>query len=194
MRVIIAIAITLGGCVRDPAETFCPEVVLGDLAVTEVRAQPSGDTLGSWVEVYNASGHPLDLRGVELRFRKMDGTSETKVIVRRSLPLAAGAYAVLGRVTDDELRPSFVDYGFAADFPAAWPSAAALDINACGELIDRVTYSSLPTMGSYSLGAMPPSASANDFPAMWCTDATPVGAGYPGTPRQPNIACPVTIQ
>jgi hypothetical protein len=190
MRVMVAIAIAMGGCVRDPAPVFCPEVSPGDLAVSEVRKQPSGDALGSWVELYNTSGQELDLRGVELRFRRMDGTNETKVIVRRSLIAPAGGYVVLGLVTDDELRPAHIDYGFASDFTTSWPTAAALDINACGELVDRMTYSSLPTMGTYSLGAVPPSADANDFPAMWCTDPTPVGTGFPGTPGQPNVGCP----
>jgi hypothetical protein len=69
-------------------------------------------------------------------------------------------------------------------------AAAAVDVEACGTLIDRVTYDVLPDMGTYSLGAQPPSADNNDLPAMWCTDATNLAGTYPGTPQHANLACP----
>jgi hypothetical protein len=188
MRSFLILGMLAGGCVRDPVAAVCPDLAPGDLAVTEIRASGTGDTLGSWVELYNASGQALDLKGVELRFRKPDGSSETDVTVRRSLPVGAGAYVVLGLFSDDDaVRPAYVDYGFVADFHVSWPSGSALDIDACGTKIDRVQYDSLPSSGTYSLGSTPPTADANDFATNWCTDATPAG-----TPQHANITCPVT--
>jgi hypothetical protein len=180
----LAIAVT-SGCIREPAQAICPTISTGDLVVTEIRG-PQDDALGAWVEIYNASGGDLDLIGLQIRFRKKDGSSETDVLVRRSLPAASASYTVLG-LFDDGALPAYVDYGFQADFHDSWLAAAAVDVDACGTLIDRAIYDSLPKMGTFSLGAMPPSADANDLPANWCTDAT---AGNAGTPQQPNIACP----
>jgi hypothetical protein len=147
------------------------------------------DTLQPWIELYNASGHSLDLYGVKVRFRRPDGSGETDTIVRRSLTVAAGSYTVLGLAPDD-MRASYHDYGIAADFHASWPSSAAVDVEVCGERIDRAQYSSLPKTGTYSLGASPPTADANDLPSAWCTDTTMNAGSFPGTPQKANTACP----
>lgn len=174
------------GCVRAPEQAVCPTLHEGDLAVTEIRGPQTdeADTLGQWLELYNASGSSVDLQGMTIRFRKKDGSSETDVLIRRSVVAAADSYTVLGPF-DDEARPDYVDYGFASDFVGVtWLAAAAVDVDSCGELIDRVTYDALPKLGTYSFGG-PPSASGNDFPTAWCTDATAAG-----TPQQENVACP----
>lgn len=137
-----------------------------------------------WVELYNASGGSVDLEGTKIRFRKKDGSSEVPVIVRRSLTVAPGGYAVLGLVNDDTSRPAHIDYGFAGDFHQGFLPAAAVDVEACGTRIDRATYDVLPKTGTYSLGSAP-TADDNDIPASWCTNATPEG-----TPQQANPPCP----
>ncbi|HEY0254888.1 MAG TPA: hypothetical protein VGC41_25355, partial [Kofleriaceae bacterium] len=146
------------------------------------------DDLGTWVELYNASSRSIDLEGIKIRFRKKDGSSETDILVRRSLSLAAGDYATLGLFADDNTRPAYIDYGMAGDFKSSFLPAAAVDVEACGVRIDRATYDVLPTMGTYSLGGVP-SADNNDLPVNWCTDATNVAGTYPGTPREANAAC-----
>jgi len=178
------------GCVRDPAPAECPDIAVGALAVTEIRgSNGSTDTLGIWIELYNTSASTIDLEGIKVRFRKKDGSSETDVLIRRSLPIAAGAYETLG-IFDDAMRPAYIDYGMSGDYHTTFLSAAAIDVEACGVRIDRVTYDVLPTMGTYSLGAHPPTADNNDLPAMWCTDATNLAGTYPGTPQHANLACP----
>lgn len=189
MRALVFLALA-SGCVRDPAPAECPDVAVGDLVVTEIRG-PNGstDTLGVWIELYNASSTTVDLKGVKVRFRKKDGSSETDVLVRHSLPIAAGGYETLG-MFDDTMRPPYVDYGFIGDYHTSFLSAAAIDVEACGVRIDRVTYDVLPGMGTYSLGAQPPTADNNDFPTMWCTDSTNLAGTYPGTPQHANLPCP----
>lgn len=158
--------------------------------VSEVGGPQTGmDTLQPWIELYNASGASADLRGVKVRFRSPDGSGETDTIVRRSLVVAAGDYVVLGLDDDLDLE-SYIDYGMAGDFHASWPSAAVVDVEVCNLRIDRLQYSSLPRAGTYSLGVSPPTAAANDLPAMWCTDTTTNPGSFPGTPQKANTACP----
>jgi len=176
--------IALSACARDPAPALCPDVAEGDLVVSEIRGTPSPDD-GSpeWVEIFSKPA--TDLEGLRLRFRRLDGSSEIDILVRRSVPVAAGDYAVLGLDDDAKLQP-YEDYGFAADFQQGWLSAAAIDVESCGTLIDRAQYSSLPDAGTFSLGTNPPDALANDDPANWCDDTTTTN----GTAGQPNITCP----
>lgn len=173
------------GCTRDPAPAECPAIGVGDLVVTEVRGpQSPEDTLGVWVELYNAADAAIDLEGTKIRFRKKDGSSEVPVIVRRSVSVAAGGYVVLGLVNDDETRPPYIDYGFATDFHQGFLPAAAIDVEACGTRIDRAVYDVLPKTGTFSLG-VPPDATENDIPASWCVNPMPEG-----TPQQANPICP----
>jgi hypothetical protein len=191
VRRLVAIVVLTSACTRDPAPAECPDVAVGDLVVTEIRGDNgAGDQLGIWIELYNASSATIDLLGTKVRFRKKDGSSETDVLVRRSLPLAAGAYETLGLFPDDTNRPAYIDYGMAGDFHTSFLAAAAVDVEACGTRIDRVIYDVLPAEGTYSLGAKPPSADNNDLPINWCTDATNLAGTFPGTPQHANIACP----
>ncbi|MBA3819428.1 MAG: lamin tail domain-containing protein [Deltaproteobacteria bacterium] len=181
----------LAGCTRDPVEQLCPDLGPGDLVVTEVRGpQTPGDGLGEWVELYNASGATVDLRGIRIRFRRKDGSSEVPILVRRSVTVDAGGYAVLG-IFDPAMLPDFADYSFATDFTESWLAAAAIDVETCGERIDVATYDALPKQGSFSFtGAMAPDPDKNDDLALWCTDPNMVGTTFPGSPQQPNLSCP----
>ncbi len=160
--------------------------------VSEIGGPQTGSVaLQPWLELYNVSGRSVDLLGLKVRFRRVSGSDETDTIVRRSLVVAAGAYVVLGLDDDaDGQRERYLDYGIAADFHASWPTAAAVDVEVCGTLIDRAQYSSLPKAGTYSLGTRPPTATANDLPANWCTDTTANPGSFPGTPQKANTACP----
>lgn len=180
---LIAIALAVG-CTREPMPAECPDLAPGELVVTEIRGpQNPEDALGPWIELYNASGATVDLRGIKIRFRRKDGSSEVPVLVRRSVTVAAGAYAVLGLVNDD-MRPAHIDYGFAIDYRGSFLAAAAIDVEACGERIDRAVYDVLPKTGTHSLG-VEPNADDNDLPASWCTN--PMSEG---TPQQANPPCP----
>jgi hypothetical protein len=187
VRVIVGLTVVVAvGCTRDAAPAECPTIDPGDLVVTEFRGPQNPEDLagGIWVELYNASGASVDLIGTKIRFRRKDGSDEVPVIVRRSLNVAAGSYIVLGLFNDDVTKPSHVDYGFALDFHQTFLAAAAVDVEACGELIDRAVYDVLPKTGTYSLGVAP-DATENEIPANWCINATPEG-----TPQQPNPPCP----
>ena len=180
---VAAMALT-AGCTRDPVGE-CASLDPGDLVITEFRGEQSPeDTLGIWVELFNASPSTVDLEGVKVRFRKKDGSSEVPILVRRSLIVSPGGYVVLGLVPDDDTKPTHIDYGFGDDFHVGYLPAAAVDIETCSERIDRAVYDVLPKTGTYSFGAQP-NADNNDIPAMWC-----VNAASPGTPQQANPPCP----
>ena len=176
------------GCSRDPVEAICPSIVEGDLVVTEIRG-PQDEQNGPWVELFNASNSTIDLIGTKIRFRRKDGSGEVPILVRRSLPVAAGDYVVLGLFFDIDIvadqTPPHVDYGFLDDFDGTWLPAAAVDVETCGTLVDRATYDVLPDTGTYELGTMPPNADDNNLPASWCFDTT-----ADGTPGAANTACP----
>jgi hypothetical protein len=174
-----AILLIVAGCARDEAAPICADVAVGDLVITEIH----DDHGPAWVELYNASGRPVDLAGTRVLFKRTDGTREVDTLIRRSLVVAPAAYAVLGDATDDA-RPAYVDYGFAGDWhDAGWLDSAAIDVEVCGARIDRVIYSGLPTPGTLALGVSPPTAEANDLPARWCADRI-------GSPREANPPCP----
>jgi hypothetical protein len=171
------------GCARDPVDAICPAITEGALVVTEVRG-PQDDQEGPWVELFNASSATIDLAGIKVRFRTRGGSSEIPILVRRSLMIGSDDYAVLGLFFDAEV-PAHVDYGFLDDFEGSWLASAAIDVETCGQLVDRATYDELPDVGTYSLGAMPPDADDNNLLTSWCTDATTAG-----TPGAANTACP----
>lgn len=187
---VLCLLVAPAGCTRDPADAVCPEIAKGDLVITEIGGPQTGnELLKPWIELYNASGQTIDLVGVRVRFRRLTGDEIGAAIVRREVSAAPDSYTVLGLDLDDSDQ-AYLDYGFAADFHASWPTSAAVDIYACDESIDQVQYDSLPKTGTYSLGAMPPTEEANDFPAMWCTDTTTNVNSFPGTPQRANTACP----
>lgn len=181
----LVIASLLVGCTRDAIDT-CPELGEGELVVTEVRGDED-PVNGSWIELFNASGRGLELEGMRIRFRVPDGSSEIPVLIRRPLLIGDGEYVVLGKYLDND-RPPHVDYGFVDDFEDdGWLAGAALNVENCGELVDLARYDSLPTVGTFSLGTMPPTANDNDNASIgWCVDTTPTG-----TPGAANTPCPL---
>jgi hypothetical protein len=185
----IAACILAGGCVRDAEEEVCPALAKGDLIVTEIGGPQTGNAaLVPWIELYNASGGAVDLRGLKVRFRRPDGSLEVAIIVRSSLIAAPGSYTVLGLDEDD--LDSYLDYSFAVDYQGSWFASAAIDVETCGAQINRARYESLPRTGTYSLGTMPPDPDATQDPTKWCTDTTVNDGSFPGTPKRANTACP----
>jgi hypothetical protein len=182
----------LVACTSDPVSEICPPIGAGDLVVTELRGNQGG-TSGEWIEVVNVSSRSLDLYGLQLRIRGLDGDGLETAIVRRALVVPAGGRAVIGAFSDDQ-RPSHVGYGWHPDLIGSGgavqhlPDSGAIDLVTCDVVIDRVVWNDLPSAGTRSLGLDPPDANGNDNPAAWCVNtAGPDGAGSPG---ESNPACP----
>jgi len=187
----------LASCDEPALEEVCPELIEGDLVISELRGPQDGiNTAGQWVEVFNASDRSLDLEGVRLRFRKNDGSAPTGdfdgiILVRQSLVVASGQRVVIGTGPTGSPPPA-TDYAAGADFEGDMPDAGLVDLATCGQVVDLVNYGELPTLGTLTLdGSVDPDAASNDLPANFCTDDRPTGAGneIPGTPGEANPPC-----
>jgi len=201
------LAAATAGCVRDPVPEVAAALEPGDLVVSELRGDQSGvDGYGEWIEIYNASDADIDLVGVEVVIQRIDGSASGEILVRQSLPVAGGDYAVLGRFAAGE-EPSHVDQGWllpcagaASGCDSPWLDgglydAAAVDIIARGVTIDRAIYRDLPSTGRWALGGPdPPTSAGNDDEGAWCadqrTDADSATLGIKGSPGEDNPPCP----
>lgn len=159
--------------------------------VTELRGdQDPDDDHGQWVELYNASGAELDLLGLHVRLRSLSGSTDDTIIIRRSLVVPADGYTVIG-LGPDETRPADIDYAAGSDAGTALSPTGAVDFKACDDVeddqfADSLRYDAgLPSIGTYSLGLAPPTATGNDVTTNWCTNPSPYG-----TPGGPNPPCP----
>jgi hypothetical protein len=190
----------VGACTRGELEEFCPTDLSGAIVLTEIRGPQSGaDTRGQWFELHNAAGVELDLAGLAIELRELDGGRPARILVREDpLPLADGAYVVLGRSPNDDLLVDG-DYGFAGDFESDLYDGGIIDVTGCGgAILDRVIYRDLPSAGTWAFdGTSTPDAEANDDEDRWCVDDEPAGtdepaseAGVPGSPGEDNPPCP----
>ncbi len=180
----------LAGCVRDPLPAICPTEEVGGLVISEVRGDQtsSADTLGQWIEIYNASTSTVDLAGLTVQIKRKDGGAISTILVTRSIEVAPQGYATIGRFSDDAL-PAYIDFGYANQVSAGLYTSGAIALLSCDTQIDRIIYDSLPRTGTYNLSPASgaPSATTNDQPTAWCTDASVEAAG---TPKGANKPCP----
>ncbi|MCA9682202.1 MAG: lamin tail domain-containing protein [Myxococcales bacterium] len=211
------------GCARDPLPEYCPVVEPGELVISELRFDQEGsDSFGHYIELYNAAGSAVDLRGLVLRLRSSSG-DELELFVRDELDIGPGEYLVIGP-GDPEAPDPWIDYAVGWDISGGDPaedrypddllrfSAAFIEIEACGRIIDQTYYDlaaltgdpGIKPEGTLACGNAdsPPSADANDdIPgkdndSCWCIDAMEAdpdqplfGVGLPGSPGRPN-RCP----
>jgi hypothetical protein len=185
---LVATAIAFAsGCTRDPRDAVCPSLQPGDLVLTELRGDQVGsdDVLGQWFELHNPTGTSVNLAGLAISFRRLDGSAEAEVVIRHTLNVGPGDYVVLGKFAESA-TPVHVDYGYLEDLSGDLYDAAAVEVRACDVLVDRAVYRDLPDEGSLSLdGTAEPDATENDDEAGWCIDTAGAGAGTPGERNPP---------
>ncbi len=209
LRWSLGVLIFAAGCTRAPAGEICPRIDAGELVISELRGEQSdADTLGHYIELYNASGRTLDLQGVWIRVRAKDG-SELGFFVREPVEVAAGGYATIGPGLDGQ--PSWLDYRLAWDigelddedteveipndeFPTnllKYP-AGLIEVESCDALIDTASFDigELPGLGTLACGNAedPPDAAQNDDASggCWCVDAQPPDQPLPGIIEAPG--------
>ncbi len=180
-----------GGGDSRPEGDCANGLLLGDVVITELHANPAGaDSGNEWFELYNATDGTLDLAGLRLVSSKEDATSEKEHLISE-LALDSHDYVVVGGVLNEEgVRPEHVDYGYEGDLGDLRNSAGRLAV-ACGtSVIDEVVYVEASEGASRGYdGGRTPDATGNDDIAAWC-DATSVFDGEQlGTPGAANDVC-----
>ncbi|MCH9683204.1 MAG: lamin tail domain-containing protein [Deltaproteobacteria bacterium] len=200
---LLSTALAGGGCIGE-ALPCALQLNPGDLVITEVRGPQDstdadgnllGNTRGEWFELHNTTDDTIDLAGLRMEMINLRGSQQVTVLVRQSVPLEAGGYAVLGSLPAQNSPPE-VDYSFNGDFqvtstidatggtiilppgedddPRTLFSNARVELFACEQRIDSLVYAELPRLGTYSFdGARDPDADANDDPMAWCDNDTP---------------------
>lgn len=163
----------------------------GDLVITEVMANPDGADKGlEWFEVYNPTDAEIDLSGVLLRFRKVDGSGE-KIHQVQDTVIGPGEYLVFGDA-DPEAPPEHVNYGYGDELGASGLTNSGGELSvACGSsAIDIVLYEESDDGVARTFdGIREPDAAGNDDLEAWCGAATEYAEGSFGTPGAANDAC-----
>jgi hypothetical protein len=173
-----------------PTATHTPSVAQpGDVVINEILQNPAAvsDTLGEWIEVYNNSGHIIDLNGWTLRD---DGTDSHRIQHGGPLLLPPGGFLVLGRNADPATN---------GGVPVAYPYTGFLLANTADEVvlldgagteIDRVAYdggAAFPNPDGASMALLSPGLD-NSLGHNWFVSASPWpgSAGDLGSPGSAN--------
>jgi hypothetical protein len=201
-----AIMVAIGGAVAScgPAdhEGACKDTLIaGDLVLTEVFAdyQAPGGGTGTdegkeWIEIYNASGRPVELRGLTVVHGRPDG-SKQKLHVIDDVTIAPGQFFTMGNAVQD-LLPPYIDYGYSDDLGDLFNTEGGKIDLRCGESqIDSALYQSVRSGRSRQLSAaQPPDFTLNDMAENWCEAAgTQFEPENYGTPGQDNDCTPVIV-
>jgi hypothetical protein len=142
------------------------------------------DSLGEYIELYNAGAGAVDLAGLVVR----DDGSDAFVI-DASVIVPSGAYAVLGKSTS--AAPGAVDYVFGTGMTLS-NSDDEVVLVLDGLVVDRAVYDArfpLAAGKSLELRTAALDASANDDPGAWCAASVGLGNGDFGSPGTAS-SCP----
>lgn len=196
MHGFVFLVLGVSGCGREAivGSSDCNDRAPGDLVITEVHANPAGsDGEGEYIEIFNASGAPLELEGLTLTVSRSDGGGAKSHRFASAL-IGTGAYFVAGNAPVDSM-PAHVDYSYGSGLGSLRNSDAVVSI-ACGDrLIDRMSYERTLDGRALELdGRFAPDHELNDEADHWC--ATPEGTGElsggnVGTPGAANTRCEV---
>ncbi len=189
-------SLALGACSAAPVAAVACEagLVAGDLVITEVFADPDGADEGrEWFELFNATDRAVELAGVTVTSRKVDG-SRARSHVIGGAQAAVGGYLVLGSALP-ELAPAYMGYGYGAELGELFNGEGVLAVSCGGAELDAVRYQSVESGRSRAFdGGAAPDYVANDDGNQWCASAAlAFEAGSFGTPGQRNDDCEVIV-
>jgi hypothetical protein len=193
-------AAAVAACGPTAQEGVCKEPLLaGDLVITEVFADYAGADGGTdegkeWIEIYNAAGRPIELRGLTVVHGRIDGTRQKSHVID-DVTIAPGQFFTMGNAVQD-LLPPYIDYGYADELgDLNNGDGGKLELR-CGDArIDEAVYTAVRAGHSRQLtAAQPPDYTLNDEPQSWCeAAATEFEAKNFGTPGQDNDCTPVIV-
>jgi len=196
MHGFVFLVLGVSGCGREAVvgSIDCDDRAPGDLVITEVHANPAGsDGEGEYIEIFNASGAPLELEGLTLTVSRSDGGG-AKSHRFTSASIGTGAYFVVGNAAVESM-PAHVDYSYGSGLGSLRNSDAVVSIGCGDRLIDRMSYERTLDGRALELdGRFAPDHELNDEAGHWC--ATPEGTEElsgrnVGTPGAANTRCEV---
>jgi len=196
---LIAVAGPLLGssCAPPNSTVACKGRAAGDVVITELMIDPeSTDTGQEWIELFNTLGTPVDMKGMQLYTKKLDGTGVKTHTIRAGTAPARG-YFTAGDVRTGP-NPPWVTYSYADALGSLTNSSGIVGVR-CGTVtLDEVSWTKTAKAArSRQLnGAIDPNASTNDDEANWCdapTGTPTYSGGNQGTPGSTNPECPIEV-
>ncbi len=184
-----------------PVVTALAPTRAGDLTITEFQADTSGSGrvpqyYGEWFEVHNNTAVTLDLLGVAFQSNSSTTTGIPGAFtVTTSVPVAPGAYAVLGVSGDTGQNGGVtVDYVYSFTSFNLSRSDDLLVMSYAGTRIDEVLWTSAwPTSPDEAHQASTNALGlewANDLAINWCPATAYIpSSGMRGTPGAANRYC-----
>jgi hypothetical protein len=166
-----------------PRATVTP--VAGDVVITEVHPNPSGDDdLQEWFEIYAVNA--VDLNGVQVA--RSTGSPDT-IDSPDCIHVDAGGYAVIAKSADSTMNGMLP--AVAGTFGISLVDTGDLHLNTpAGGLLDAVTWTNAGADKTRQLDPDTLDAAGNDTENLWC-DATIAWAGADlGSPGAVNEQCP----
>ena len=189
-----AIALTglLTGCPPEMQTDACKGRMMGDLVITEVMIDPEGtDTGGEWIELFNTLGTDLDLKGLTLYVRDVDGSGSKTHGIRAGV-IPARSYFVVGDIRSGP-NPSWVNYAYADALGSMGNARGVVGVRCGMTTLAEFTYNSAarPQRSRMLNGDNEPSGQIAAVEANYCD--TPPGNQYfgnnAGTPGSANPVC-----
>ncbi|MBX5480247.1 MAG: lamin tail domain-containing protein [Myxococcaceae bacterium] len=173
-------------------DELCKARLPGDLVISEFMANPAGtDTGKEYIELYNASGKDIDLKGISIAHSDAAGASEKKHTFR-SVTIPAGGYLAVGDARE-EPKPEWMGYSYGSDLGALRNSGGTLTVRCGTKVLDEVKYVDGGKDGhSQELdGALVPDSAVNDVATNFCSATTSFDGINFGTPGAQNSKCGV---
>ena len=152
--------------------------------------QKTADTFGEWIELFNASDRPIDLKGLVLRHEAADPAAVH--VIGTSVVVAAGGYVVLGKDADIATNGGVVvDYLYPSEIGLTNTGDHVAIELVDGTVVDETSWTEPAPLGaSRSLDPDFLGADTNDDSSHFCAASTLLPQGDHGTPRSPNDTCP----
>lgn len=181
---------------REPKK---PQV--GDLIITEVMTDPTGDAKpedAEWFEVYVAND--VDLAGLQLGTTQGDEGVLTGANVRMTLdgeecqPVSAGSYIVFAGEVDPNLNGGLPQVDFKINFSLYNSDGAGVFVSTLAktggpDVIDAMSYPEVVDGAARSLRPEALDHQLNDDVDNWCFASESYGDGGNGSPGAANPAC-----
>ena len=185
------------GGVCEAGECISPPMKEGDLVITEILFNSSGDDLlQEWFEIHNATELDIDIEGVTISDNSIDSFTISNGGLGAVIP--AHGYFILG-VSDDTSENNSVNVDYVYErglFNLSNTDDEIIIELGDGTMIDTVEYitSSYPGGNGVSMSLLPTllTAADNDVAASWFSSCTvwTGSSGDQGTPGEANVTCP----